>query len=274
MTASETESPLGKPSDYPSTYSPELLFAIDRARNRGALGIEGDLPFFGTDIWNAWELTWLAQSGQPQVAECEIRVPAASPNIVESKSLKLYLNAFSMSSFSSADEVAATIRSDLSACTGGDVLVHLRQPADTPLPEIAAAPGDSLDNADVHCEKWEVDPELLSADASQRVSETLHSHLLRSLCPVTNQPDSGTLLLNYAGPRIDRAGLLRYIVSYRMHNDFHESCVERMFLDLRQHCGCESLSVYARYQRRGGIDINPYRSSDSAPVENLRLWRQ
>ena len=254
MTASETESPLGKPSDYPSTYSPELLFAIDRARNRGALGIEGDLPFFGTDIWNAWELTW--------------------PHIVESKSLKLYLNAFSMSSFSSADEVAATIRSDLSACTGGDVLVHLRQPADTPLPEIAAAPGDSLDNADVHCEKWEVDPKLLSADPSQRVSETLHSHLLRSLCPVTNQPDSGTLLLNYAGPRIDRAGLLRYIVSYRMHNDFHESCVERMFLDLRQRCGCESLSVYARYQRRGGIDINPYRSSDSALVENLRLWRQ
>jgi 7-cyano-7-deazaguanine reductase len=251
-----------------------LLFGIDRVESRSALGIGEELPFLGVDIWNAWELTWLSLNGQPQIASCEIRIPAASPRIVESKSLKLYLNSFSMSPYASRSDIASTIENDLGACTESDVHVALGD--GNPGGEVAlqSFPGQCIDAGDVACDTWEVAPGYLQSDAQNTVGESLHSHLLRSLCPVTRQPDIGSVLVSYRGPRIERAGLLRYIVSYRKHSDFHEACVERMFLDLMAHCNCEELTVFARYQRRGGIDINPYRSTDNSPAANLRLWRQ
>jgi len=268
------DSPLGQSSNYPDRYSPDLLFAIPRAENRAALGLAGELPFHGVDLWNAWELTWLADSGQPVVASAEIRVPASSPNIIESKSLKLYLNSFSMARFAATAEVEACIAKDLAAAAAAPVRVSLTQ---SPLAEGRQSdvlPGACIDEQDVACERFEVDATLLQADSSDVVSEQLHSHVLRSLCPVTSQPDTGSVLFDYTGPRIDRAALLRYIVSFRLHCDFHEACVERMFLDIRERCGAEQLLVYARYQRRGGIDINPYRTNTDAQADNLRLWRQ
>jgi 7-cyano-7-deazaguanine reductase len=268
------DSPLGQRSDYPDEYSAGLLFAIERAESRATLGLGGDLPFHGVDIWNAWELTWLATNGQPCVASVEIRVPAESRAIVESKSLKLYLNSFAMSRYDSADEVRGLIRRDLSRCTGAEAEVHMRVPAITEGQATKRLPGDCIDDLDVDCDTWDVDASLLKSDDIEIATESLHSHVLRSLCPVTSQPDLGSILINYSGPKIDRASLLRYIVSFRKHNDFHEACVERIFLDIRKQCRPTKLTVYARYQRRGGIDINPFRSNFESEVPNLRLWRQ
>jgi 7-cyano-7-deazaguanine reductase len=268
------DSPLGRQTEYPDEYSPKLLFAIARAENRAALGLSCELPFGGVDIWNAWELTWLAGTGQPRVATAEIRVPADSPNIVESKSLKLYLNSFSMSRYASIEEVRSAISHDLSRCTGGDVAVNLYAASATEGSASESLPGDCIDDLEVSCDSWQVDAKLLEADAADVVRESLHSHILRSLCPVTSQPDSGSLLISYEGPKIDRASLLRYIASFRQHMDFHEACVERMFMEISARCGISRLSVYARYQRRGGIDINPFRSNFESDVNNSRLWRQ
>lgn len=267
--------PLGRETSYPDRYSPELLFAIPRADSRLPLGLTGVLPFSGVDLWNAWELTWLDTSGQPIVATAEIEVPADSPNIVESKSLKLYLNSFAMSQFSSAAEVGRAIASDLCACAGRDVRVAVSPVIATEGRPVSRLAGLCLDTLDVACETWQVDADLLRADPETIVSEDLYTHLLRSLCPVTAQPDIGSVQICYRGPRIDPAGLLRYLVSYRQHAAFHETCVERMFLDITARCAPEALSVHARYQRRGGLDINPFRSSEAGdrPV-NRRLWRQ
>lgn len=268
------KTPLGRATAHPERYSPEMLYAIARTDSRAALGLSDELPFHGTDIWNAWELTWLNLAGLPQVATTEISVPAASPNIIESKSLKLYLGSFAMSTFASVAEVAAAITADLSALVGMDVRVHLRASSSTNAATIARLAGHCLDSLEATCNTYEVNSALLSADKSNVATEELKSHLLRSLCPVTSQPDSGSVVISYQGPRIDREGLLRYIVSYRQHQDFHESCVERMFLDILQRCQPEKLSVYARYQRRGGIDINPFRSNFEPTPPNTRLWRQ
>lgn len=272
------DSPLGKRSGYPETYSPNLLFPIARAESREALGIvhgSGDsLPFQGVDIWNAWELTWLASSGQPRVAAAEIRVPADSLNIIESKSLKLYLDSFSMSRCGSADAARRVIVDDLTRCTGSDTEVSFLDPGTSNGLIVTTLPGVCIDDQNVDCAIWDVDADLLKADSSDRLSESLHSHILRSLCPVTSQPDSGSVLISYEGPKIDRPSLLRYIASFRQHSDFHEACVERMFLDIKSRCGPTKLSVYARYQRRGGIDINPFRSDYESTVANTRLWRQ
>jgi len=268
------ESPLGRQSTYLEQYSPGLLYAIARAGNREALGLGDDLPFRGTDIWNAWELTWLDNDGLPQVGTAEIRVPASSPNIIESKSLKLYLNSFAMTSCASIGDVSEMIEQDLSNVTGTDVAVQVKRPAETDASAVEQLPGDSLDDQRTACDTYEVDAHLLEADADDVVTESLHSHLLRSLCPVTGQPDTGSVLVSYTGPRIDRAGLLQYIVSYRQHQDFHETCVERIFLDIMERCKPEKLSVHARYQRRGGIDINPYRSNFKDDPPNPRIWRQ
>lgn len=259
---------------YPEQYSPGLLYAIPRTGSRAPLGLAHDLPFHGADLWNAWELTWLDTNGLPQVATAEISVPALSPNIIESKSLKLYLGSFAMSGFSAATDVAETIEKDLSACAGTEVGVRLRRPLATHGSSIARLPGHCLDTLSASCDAYEVDPTLLRADADDFVSEDLYSHLLRSLCPVTSQPDNGSVVISYKGPLIDREGLLRYIVSYRRHKDFHEACVERMFVDIQARCKAEQLTVYARYQRRGGIDINPFRSNVEADPPNTRLWRQ
>lgn len=262
----DTNLPLGRETDYPQKYAPEVLFPIARPGDR--------MRFAGVDIWNAWDLTWLAPSGLPRVATAEIRVPAASPNIVESKSLKLYLGSFAMSEFTSTDEVAGRIALDLSACAGADVEVGVYPVVDTEGRCVARLAGSCIDDLDIACTDPEVSPALLQADDRTIVTEDLHSHLLRSLCPVTRQPDIGSLQVSYRGPRIDRAGLLRYIVSFREHTDFHEACVERMYDDILERCRPEVLTVHARYQRRGGIDINPVRTNTEVTARNLRTWRQ
>ncbi len=262
------DSPLGQATDYPDTYSPDLLFPIPRTDSRP----ERMPEFFGWDVWNAWEVTWLSERGMPRVAVVEIRVPADSPNIVESKSLKLYLNSFSMSRFASRDQVGRRIADDLSAAASA--LVRIRLDDADAEETVQRLPGDSLDEFDLGCDRWEVDPGPLTSARDEIVTESLHTHLLRSLCPVTSQPDTGSLSISYRGPRLDREGLLRYIVSFRRHTDFHEACVERIFRDLMERCAPDSLTVYARYQRRGGIDINPYRSTDPGEPDNPRLWRQ
>jgi 7-cyano-7-deazaguanine reductase len=279
-------SPLGTTTEYPQRYSPEQLFGIARAENRAALGLATAMPFHGVDIWNAWELTWLASNGLPQVACVEVRVPADSPHIVESKSLKLYLGSFTMTEFASEGAVADALRNDIGACVGTDVEVRLVRPETFSVESIGVLAGDCLDDRGVACDTWQVDAGLLRLDkqvdkpADKQpddppiVAETLHSHLLRSLCPVTGQPDCGSVMIEYQGPRIDRDSLLKYIVSYRQHADFHENCVERMFLDILERCKPAELTVYARYQRRGGIDINPIRSNTRLTPVNTRLWQQ
>jgi 7-cyano-7-deazaguanine reductase len=265
--------PLGRKSDYPNKYQPDLLFGIARSESRTALGI-GPLPFHGTDIWNAWELSWLGRGDLPVVATAEIRVPADSPRLIESKSLKLYLNSFAMSQFGHPQAVAETIQQDLEACTGGPVDVSVAPVAATEANTVLRLPGYCLDSLAVTCTAWEVDATLLRSDTAIEVQEEWHSHLLRSLCPVTAQPDIGSIAIRYSGPRIDPASLLQYIVSYREHSDFHEACIERMFVDILQCCKLEELSIHARYQRRGGIDINPFRSNFESHARNIRLWRQ
>jgi 7-cyano-7-deazaguanine reductase len=269
-----TELPLGKATDYPDRYAPDTLCRIERADNRGRIGLGAALPFSGTDIWNAWDLTWLGPGGQPQTAAAEIRIPADSPGIVESKSMKLYLGSFAMSGYPSADAVRDVIAADLGACVGAEVAVRVGPLDLSGTPGVQDLPGESLDRMQVPCDAWQVDAGLLAADADTFASEDLHTDALRSLCPVTGQPDVGSVLIRYAGPRIERATLLRYIVSYRCHQDFHENCVERMFVDIEKRCAPQKLTVYARYQRRGGIDINPFRSNFEDHADNLRLWRQ
>jgi len=264
----DSTSSLGQETAYPSQYDPSVLFAIARGESRAAY-ISGELPFDGVDIWNAWELTWLGPGDLPVVATLEIKVPADTPNLIESKSLKLYLNSFSMSQFDSPSAIRATIAKDLSTCAGAQVSVSIDIDG-----SIASLDGMCIDQLDVTCSAWDVDASLLHADADDIVEESLHTHLLRSLCPVTNQPDMGSLQFTYQGPRVDPAAFLQYIVSFREHNDFHEACVERMFMDLSQRCKSEQLTVYARYQRRGGIDINPFRSNFEAPPSRMRLRRQ
>ncbi len=268
------DSPLGKPTSYSDKYAPELLYAMPRSDARDALGIEAELPFSGVDTWNAWELTWLDAGRRPQVATAEIRVPADSPKLVESKSLKLYLNAFSMTKLASVRKVEGIIERDLTALVGAPVEVRVSRVIDTEGARPSRLPGTCIDGLDVECDTWDVDPGLLSSNPEWVVREDLYSHLLRSLCPVTGQPDSGSVLVSYRGPRIDRAGLLRYIVSFRQHSDYHEACVERMFHDISERCGIKQLTVCAQYQRRGGIDINPFRSNFEEPPRSLRLWRQ
>jgi len=263
---------LGEQAEYGSSYSPDLLQPIPREENRQILGLAAELPFHGEDIWNAYELTWLNMLGKPQVATAEFRVPADSPNIIESKSMKLYLDSLSMTQYQGPDHVTNTINADLSRVTGAPVTVQLRPLI--PPGSIKELPGNCIDSLDVDCGSENVDPGMLSCGSDGTVSEALHTHLLRSLCPVTGQPDSGSILIRYQGRQIDPGSLLRYIVSYRKHHDFHESCVERIFLDIKKQCGPEQLSVYARYNRRGGLDINPFRSDFEPTAENLRLWRQ
>ena len=269
-----SEIPLGRSTEYSGEYDPALLFAIGRSDARAVSGIGPELPFRGTDIWNAWELTWLDISGKPIVATAVIAIDAASPNIIESKSLKLYLNSLAMTRYQSSDEVAALIAKDLSGAAGDDVVVTVTPAADSTDIPISQLPGTCIDELDIVTVPGNVDASLLRCENSAAVTEELHSHLLRSNCPVTNQPDMGSILIRYGGPKIDRESLLSYIVSYRLHNDFHEACVERIFRDIKKHCSPTSLTVYARYNRRGGLDINPFRTDTNEAPDNLRLWRQ
>jgi 7-cyano-7-deazaguanine reductase len=273
-TTNMTELPLGISTTHPEEYSPASLRSIPRKDSRARLGLPDALPFDGVDIWNAWELTWLNSNGQPQVATAELRVPADSPGIVESKSMKLYLGSFAMSRYPNAAEVRELIASDVGDCVGSPITVRLDALTATEGRCSQRMPGVPLDRHETDCNAWDVDADLLTADRESIVTEELFSDLLRSLCPVTGQPDSGSILICYEGPHIDRQSLLRYIVSYRRHQDFHENCIERMFVDILERCEAQKLSVYARYQRRGGIDINPFRSNFEKAPRNLRLWRQ
>lgn len=269
-----SRNPLGRETDYPQQYAPEVLHGIDRKTGRRELFGEDDPPFHGEDIWNAWELAWLDTSGRPRVATAEIRVPADSDRLVESKSLKLYLGSLAMSRYASAQDLAALITADLSDVTGATVHVSLGNEPDSERLQIRPLPGDCIDDANGEFEYEQVDASLLQIGADNAHDEELHSHLMRSNCPVTGQPDIGSILIRYRGPPIERSSLLQYLVSFRLHNDFHEACVERIFSDIRDRCLTERLTVYARYNRRGGLDINPFRSDFESRADNLRLWRQ
>lgn len=260
-------SPLGRALPYRDTYAPELLFPIERRIKRAELGVRDDaLPFVGVDLWTAHELSWLNLRGKPVVALGQFRVPASSPRLIESKSLKLYLNSFNQQPFASADDVRARMRADLSAAAGGAVEVELHPLSLCPHRAPAYPQGFCLDDLDIDCEVYRPQPDFLRAEGAPR-SEVLYSHLLKSNCLVTGQPDWGMVGVRYSGAAIDREGLLRYVVSFRTHNEFHEQCVERIFCDLRARCQPRSLLVWARYTRRGGLDINPCRASDAAVLE-------
>ena len=252
---------LGKQTIYRDTYAPELLFPIARQGKRSEIGLYGDaLPFVGEDLWNAYELSWLGPRGKPVVALARFRVPASSPNLIESKSLKLYLNAFNQERMPGIEAVRATIEKDLSNVAGAAVGVEILPLGARWERRFADPKGFCLDGLDVDIDTYELYPDALRADGEQ-VTETLYSHLLKSNCPVTGQPDWGMLAVRYTGQAIDRAGLLRYIVSFRRHDEFHEQCVERVFCDVLGRCRPSALAVWARYTRRGGIDINPFRTT-------------
>lgn len=267
--------PLGQAVAYPTTYSPDLLFPVARLLNREQMGLPDPLPFRGVDIWNAYELSWLEQGGKPRVAMAEIRVAAESANLIESKSLKLYLNSFNQTAFASPEAVTEVMQRDLAQVAEGDVAVELILPEQFPKCSLGEPEGHCLDELELTTDRYTRDATCLTHQ-STRVEERLYSNLLRTNCPVTGQPDWATLLIDYAGPAIDHASLLRYIISFREHTGFHENCVEQIFMDLMERCAPETLCVYARFTRRGGIDINPWRSTDANAdaLDNLRVARQ
>ena len=252
--------PLGKHTEYVSQYDKSQLFPIARTENRAKLNIHlGDaLPFTGLDVWTGYEVSWLDLKGKPQVAIVEFVIPAEAPNIVESKSFKLYLNSFNQTKIESKEKVKELLTADLSEGFGLDISVELFTVDDFPV--AAVAPSTLIDDLDVECSVYEPDAGLLKADKSEVASETLSSNLLKSNCPVTGQPDWATVWVEYIGSKIDQAALLQYIVSFREHSDFHEHCVERIYCDLLAVGEFEDLIVTARYTRRGGLDINPIRS--------------
>lgn len=267
---------LGRHSDYVDTYSPDVLFPVPRREARAGLGLaEGPLPFQGVDVWHAYELSWLDGRGKPHVAMAEFRVPCDSDNIIESKSFKLYLNSFANSRFADVADVEHTLRRDLSACAGAAIevaLLSLDKAAQQPWLETPR--GELVDHLDVEIDQYDYDPALLAVDAGEVRSEQLASHLLRSRCPVTGQPDWATLIVHYQGPRIEPSSLLRYVVSLRNHQGFHEQVIERVFLDIQAQCQPAALSVYGRFTRRGGLDINPFRSTGETLAASLRTVRQ
>lgn len=269
-------SPLGKSSDYVATYSPEQLFPISREAKWAELGLTADtLPYRGADIWNCYELSWLLPSGKPVVAIGEFSIPADSPNIIESKSFKLYLNSLNQSVFETREALVEVMVKDLSAAAGKPVGVRLKTLDEAAEEGIASPVGTCIDDLDVSIENYDrPNAELLRCDAERVVEECLYSHLLKSNCPVTGQPDWGTVVIDYRGPALDPASVLTYLVSFRQHADFHEQCVERIFLDVQRLLQPERLSVHARYVRRGGLDINPYRSTEDVFPANGRLARQ
>lgn len=266
------DAPLGKASSYIATYQRDLLYKIPRQLKRDEIGISTTLPFQGNDIWNAFELSWLNSKGKPVVALAEFIVPCESPYLVESKSFKLYLNSFNNTSFDSSETVLKTLRADLSETVGAGIdvkLFPLHQAAQTP----QSFSGLLLDDLDILCDTYHTQPLYLETE-NEWVTETLYSDLLKSNCLVTGQPDWGSIQIIYTGKKINHAGLLKYIVSFRNHDEFHEQCVERIFSDIMHRCTPEKLAVYARYTRRGGLDINPYRANYNWDAANIKLHRQ
>lgn len=267
--------PLGKEVTYTSSYDPKLLFPVARNLNREKIGIKSILPFTGVDIWNAYEISWLEPGGKPQVGMAEIRFSVESVNIIESKSLKLYLNSFNQTHFPSPEKVVQVILRDLERVSEGPVTVSFTLPEEFQRCHFMEPEGVCIDDLDLKTDCYTPKPDFLTHGPIQ-VEECLYSNLLRSNCPVTGQPDWATLIISYAGKEISRSGLLRYIISFREHTGFHENCVEQIFLDLMERCTPAKLAVYARFTRRGGIDINPFRATPNHPdiVKNIRLARQ
>lgn len=284
------QSQLGKGTEYDQEYSPDILFPLARENNRESLNLSSGLPFHGEDKWTCYELSWLNDKGKPQAAIAYFSIPSDSPFMIESKSFKLYLNSLNHMAFASIDKLETLIKKDLSAAAGSSVLVNVaplshskHQVAEKLLGSESLSKHSAYEEAEcldsIECEGFEYlpNPELLKTVPEEEVvNETLYSDLLRSNCPVTGQPDWGSVFIQYSGPKIDKESLLKYVVSFRQCQDFHEHCVERIFIDLQRYCHCESLSVYARYTRRGGLDINPYRATPdlSDKVEELRTPRQ
>jgi len=275
-------SQLGKASAYADQYDASLLYPLPREPKRREIGIGASVPFLGADLWTAFELSWLNPRGKPVVALAHITIPCESTHIVESKSFKLYLNSFNNTRFQSPDEVRERLRHDISAAIwhGGPVQtsagVRVLLPELFECERVQELEGLCIDRLDVECDRYEPAPELLTAAFDDKpVDEVLMSDLLKSNCLVTGQPDWGSVQIRYSGPQIDQAGLLQYIVSFRNHNEFHEQCVERIYMDIMTRCKPAKLMVYARYTRRGGLDINPWRSSHpQLPPANVRTARQ
>jgi 7-cyano-7-deazaguanine reductase len=268
---------LGRAVEHEPTYAPSILMPIPRAATREALGLHDDLPFAGSDRWTGYELGWLEPGGKPRVAVMRAMVPADSPNLIESKSFKLYLNSYARERLEHVHAVQARIAADLSAAARAPVAVELLEPRDWPQLAPREMPGTLIDDLPATIEPTRsIEAAALRSDPGHIVCESLVSHLLKSNCPVTGQPDWASVHIEYRGPAIERAGLLRYLVSFREVREFHEQCVERMFLDISRHCAPEWLAVEARYTRRGGLDINPRRVSPGqlAQVADRRHWRQ
>ncbi|MGQ0286244.1 NADPH-dependent 7-cyano-7-deazaguanine reductase QueF [Pasteurellaceae bacterium 22721_9_1] len=267
---------LGQKTEYQSIYDRTLLQPVPRALNRDSLAITEVQPFhIGADIWTAYEISWLNNKGVPQVAIADVEIDFRSENLIESKSFKLYLNSFNQTKFDSWQQVEQTMQQDLSDCAKGDVKVRLNSLAFYQNQAIATLAGDCIDDQDIEITSYDFNADLLQGcTQDQQVEEYLVSHLLKSNCLITSQPDWGTVQIHYVGKQIDREKLLRYFISFRQHNEFHEQCVERIFCDLMRFAQPEKLTVYARYTRRGGLDINPFRSNFESVPENQRLARQ
>lgn len=265
--------PLGQNVSYPEHYDASVLCAIPRAQGREPLALQ-ELPFQGEDIWTAYELSWLNAKGKPQVALGELRVPCESANMVESKSLKLYFNSFNQTRFDDWHAVQQRVQQDLANTTGVSVQFKLCSVQDCESQILAAMPGQCIDELDIEVADYAPNADGLVVSDSELVEETVHSHLLKSNCRITSQPDWASVMIRYKGAKIDQESLLRYIIGFRQHDEFHEPCVEKMFTEILRKCKPEQLTVYARYTRRGGLDINPFRSNFEQAPENLRLPRQ
>lgn len=267
---------LGKSTGYIQHYTPSLLESLPRSRGRDEINITSEnLPFSGVDLWTGYELSWLNEKGKPIVAIAEFFIPATSHNLIESKSFKLYLNSFNQTLFGTAEQVIQTLEKDLSFAASGDVTVKLYTDLNLTPVNLAPLPGECIDHLDIEIDDYAFNPDvLLNAAAGESVSETLCSNLLKSNCLVTNQPDWGSVVIKYEGKSINRESLLHYLISFRMHNEFHEQCVERIFSDIQHYCNPDKLTVFARYTRRGGLDINPFRSNFEEDFPVGRLIRQ
>lgn len=266
---------LGKETKYDNSFDAKLLQPVPRSLNRDGLELPSPLPFHGKDIWTGYELSWLNNKGKPVVAMATFEFSSDSVNLVESKSFKLYLNSFNQQRFNNETEVQQQLTVDLSKCAQGETHVQLILAKQFPDQTITTPNGECIDELDISVDDYEFNAAYLkNSTSSKHVSEQLFSNLLKSNCLITNQPDWGSVEISYQGPEIDQEALLRYLISFRQHNEFHEQCVERIFTDLMKYCHCEKLSVYARYTRRGGLDINPFRSNFEQPPKNVRQARQ
>ena len=262
-------------TEYVTMYTPSLLQSIPRKNQRESLGItEDSLPFKGLDIWNAYEFTWLDSIGKPEVAMAQFQFPGNSTNLIESKSLKLYLGSYSGTKFGHRNEVISTLESDLTLAVRGQVSVSLMTPEQVQHEGLGLLVGNSLDHLDVEISDYHRNPEHLKIESSTIVRDSVFTHLFKSLCPITGQPDMASVLIQYNGNSISNEGLLKYLVSYRKHAEYGEQIAERIFVDIMDRCSPERLGVTTRFARRGGIDINSHRTFDESLPSEIRVWRQ